>query len=352
MKKAPLITAVLILLFVALSAMAYWRVTTMLAPVLSGRENSENGHVEKEIEIPLASSTAQIAELLEEEGIIKNALFFRLYARYLGYDQGLQAGRYTLSSAMGMEQILEELRRGVIYRESVRFTIPEGFTIEQIGARLAAAELVESDLFLEACQSYENDQFPFLEEIPPGVYHRLEGYLFPDTYDVDAEATVEEIITMMLRRFSLVCDEDYLEKAGRLGLTLHQAVTMASLVEKEGQVTDEMPLISAVFHNRLQRDSMALLQSCATVQYALGETKPYLTYADLEVDSLFNTYKHPALPPGPIASPGEKALRAAVDPAEVEYLFFVSREDGSGAHYFSRTLAEHNRYKALAQQNR
>ena len=352
MKRKHIRAAVLVFVFLALVLTAFYRITTLLLPVGTGDYTAVLEYPEKEIEIPLNSSTTHIAALLEEEGIIINALVFRIYARYLGFDQELQAGRYTLSAAMGMEEILQELRRGVVYKETVRFTVPEGFTTEQIGARLAATGLVDAESFQEACNQYQSAEFDFLEEIPPDVYFRLEGYLFPDTYEVHTGVTAEEIIALMLRRFRTVCDDAYISKASQLGLTLHEAITLASLVEKEGQVGAEMPLISAVFHNRLQNDRMTLLQSCATVQYALGETKPYLTNADLEVDSIYNTYMHPYLPPGPIGAPGQKALEAAVEPASVEYLYFVSKEDGSGAHYFSSTLQEHNRYKAQVQRNR
>lgn len=352
MKRKYVMAGVVIFVFLALMLTAYWKVATLLLPAGTGVYDAGIQYPEKEIEIPLNSSTTQIAALLEKERIIKNALVFRLYARYLGLDQDLQAGRYTLSATMSMKEILDELRRGVVYKETVRFTIPEGFTTEQIAARLAAKGLVDEEDFIEACEQYHNVEFDFLTVIPPDVYFRLEGYLFPDTYEVHEGVAVEEIITLMLHRFSIVCDKAYIISAGELGFSLHQVLTIASLIEREGQVEDEMPLVSAVFHNRLKKDSMTLLQSCATVQYALGETKPYLTNADLEVDSPYNTYIHPNLPPGPIGAPGKKALEAAIKPASVDYLFFVSKEDGSGEHYFSSTLQEHNMYKAIAQRNR
>ncbi|MEW5921984.1 MAG: endolytic transglycosylase MltG [Bacillota bacterium] len=352
MRRVHIAAAAVIFVCMVLALLAYWRVSTLLSPVASTGTHAEKEYFEKEVEIPLKYSTAQIAALLEEEGIIKSALLFRLYTRYRGYDQQLQAGRYTFSSGMSMEDILQELRRGVVYKETNRFTIPEGFTLEQIAARLGAAGLVDEDVFLEACRHYQNDEFTFLKGIPPEVYYNLEGYLFPDTYEVYPGATAEEIITVMLRRFNTVCNEEYRHRAEELGLTLHEVVTIASLVEKEGQVEEEKTLISAVFHNRLQNKHMPLLQSCATVHYALGETKAYLTSKDLEIDSPYNTYIYPYLPPGPIASPGANALAAAVNPAPVTYLYFVSKEDGSGLHYFSNTLQEHNRYKALAQRNR
>ena len=135
-------------------------------------------------------------------------------------------------------------------------------------------------------------------------------------------------------------------------LVIHQVVTIASLVEKEAVISEERPLIAAVFHNRLNSETLPFLQSCASVQYLLSETKPVLTYKDLEIDSPFNTYLYPDLPPGPIASPGRQALEAALYPADSDYLYFVTKEHGSGGHNFSQTLQEHNNYKRIAQQNR
>ncbi len=351
-EKFYILTVLIVFICLALPLFAYWRVSSLLSPAINSGIYTRKEYLEKEIEIPLRSSTAHIAALLEEEGIISSALLFRLYARYRGYDQQLQAGRYTLSTGMSMEDILQELRRGVVYRETLRFTIPEGFNLEQIGTRLDAAGLVEKDVFLEACRNYQNEEFAFLKDIPAGVYHPLEGYLFPDTYEIYPGATAEEIITLMLRRFSSICDNVYRQQVTEMGFTLHEAVTLASLIEKEAKVEEEKPLISAVFHNRLQDRNMRLLQSCATVQYALGETKAYLTNKDLEIDSPYNTYIYPNLPPGPIASPGKNALLAAINPAPVTYLYFVNKEDGSGTHYFSHTLQEHNRYKAEIQRKR
>lgn len=351
MKRMNIAVFMLLSALLLLLSLAYWQINMLLLPVGGIAQPDGINYAEKEIVIPLNYSTADIADLLEEEGIIKSSLLFRLYARYHGHDQLLQAGRYILNPVMGMAEILNELKQGVVFKETRRFTIPEGFTLEQIADRLDAAGFVAADIFMEAGRQYQNDYFALLAEIPAGVYHRLEGYLFPDTYEVFPGATAEDIITIMLRRFAGIFNEEYRSRSAELGLTVHEVITLASLIEREGRVRDEKPLISAVFHNRLKEQNMPL-QSCATVQYALGETRDFLTYADLEIDSPYNTYLYPGLPPGPIASPGLYALRAALYPAPVDYLYFVSREDGSGAHYFSTTLQEHNRYKALARRNR
>jgi UPF0755 protein len=170
----------------------------------------------------------------------------------------------------------------------------------------------------------------------------LEGYLYPDTYRITTQATEEEIVNMMLARFAREMTTEFREQARAQGLTLHQAVTLASLVEREAQKDAERPRVAAVFLNRLKKGWK--LESCATIQYILGEPKARLLNKDLQIDSPYNTYRNYGLPPGPIAAPGRASLQAAVNPADEGYMFFVVAEDGR--HIFSRTLQEHNRHKA------
>ncbi|NMB34930.1 MAG: endolytic transglycosylase MltG [Firmicutes bacterium] len=329
-----------------------WQVNNLLLPVSSGGKEQI-----VEIDIPLDSSATEIAAILQAKGLIKSAFIFRLYARHRGCDAYFQAGRHQLSPGMTLDEILARLQQGIVLAEGARFTVPEGFTVEQIAMFLARRGLVVEEDFIEECLSFSAETLAFF---PPGfpaaepneLKYALEGYLFPDTYEVDAAATPEEIIATMLGRFAEVFDANYRRRAEELGLSIHEVVTLASLIEREARVPAERPLISAVFHNRLQSEDMPLLQSCATVQYVLGEVKPDLSNDDLAIDSPYNTYLYPRLPPGPIASPGREALLAALYPADVDYLFFVYKEDGSGTHYFSTTLQEHNRYKTLARQNR
>lgn len=353
MRRMKTLFNVLCLFLVILGSLSYLaclRVNSLLAPV-----SSSITYEEKEIVIPYNSSTAEIAAILMNEDLIKNEIVFRLYARYRGYDQKLQAGRYLLKTSMNMEEIMQTLQQGVLWEEGLRFTIPEGFSLEQIAGRLEDECLIDKEAFISACQDYMQDidpSFNFLKDIPSGVNYGLEGYLFPDTFEVHRGIIARELIEVMLNRFSDVFNSDYRQRAGEMGYTLHEIVTLASIVEKEARVAKERPIVSAVFHNRLQSPEMPLLQSCATVQYALGEVKPVLLNEDLEIDSPYNTYLYPHLPPGPIASPGRDALEAALYPAEVDYLYFVYKEDGSGTHYFSTTLQEHNHYKALVRNSR
>jgi UPF0755 protein len=338
-----------ILLFFLLSCgLACWWVNSQLLPTGS------SSYQPKEIFIPYNSSTAEIAAILQREGLIKNSLFFRLYARYRGCHAKFQAGEYLFSRKLSLNEIMDALQRGVVLKKGFRFTIPEGFTVEQTALQLAREGLVQEEEFLREClRPRRGSSFQFLGAVPPGVRYTLEGYLFPDTYEIEQTAVMPaEITALMLQRFHEIFAAEFYQRAAELGFSTHEIVTLASLVEREARVPEERPLIAAVFHNRLRSENMPYLQSCATVQYVLGEVKPVLTYAELAVDSPYNTYLYPGLPPGPIASPGQEALKAALYPADVDYLYFVYKEDGSGTHYFSTTLDEHDRYKEIARQNR
>lgn len=343
------ICSFILVFFLFFCGLACWWVNSQLLPT-----GGSNGYPPREIFIPYNSSTADIAALLKKEGLIKNSLFFRFYAHYKGCHAKFQAGKYLLSAGLTLDEIMVMLQQGVVLKKGFRFTVPEGFTVEQIAAQLAREGLVQEEEFLLEClRPRRESSFQFLSAVPPGVRYTLEGYLFPDTYEIERTAAApEEITEMMLQRFHEIFDADFRQRAAELGFSIHEIVTLASLVEREARVPEERPLIAAVFHNRLRSEHMPFLQSCATVQYVLGEVKPVLSYAELAVDSPYNTYLYPALPPGPIASPGQEALKAALYPADVDYLFFVYKEDGSGTHYFSTTLEEHDRYKEIARQNR
>ncbi len=289
------------------------------------------------IEIPMGSSIIKIANILEENKLIKNELLFRINAKILGMDSNLKAGNYVLNNGMTPEEILQALQEGSIPKDTVKFTIPEGFELKEIAERLSNQGLVDKDRFDELVSNPLNftDKFPFLSELTSDL--NLEGYLYPDTYEIFVGSTEEEIIEKMLERFEEIYTPSIIEKADKLGMSLNEVITLASIIEREGMIDDERPLISAVFHNRIEKNM--LLQSCATVQYLLGERKERLTFKDLEIDSQYNTYIYNGLPPGPIASPGRKSIEAAVNPADVDYFFFVANGDGS--HTFSITYEEH-----------
>ena len=224
------------------------------------------------------------------------------------------------------------IANGEVYQH--RVTIPEGFTVPQIGERLIEAELTDEAGWQEALTS--SYQRAYLTDVPDDVRDPLEGYLFPDTYSFEDYTTASDLIDRMLDRFETVWDTVN-DGTARTDYSMQEVVTIASLIERECQVDSEMATISGVIYNRLNREMP--LQIDATVLYALGEHKDIVTYADLEIDSPYNTYAVPGLPPGPIACPGEKALYAALHPEQHEYLYYVATGDGS--HEFSTNFNDH-----------
>jgi len=226
-----------------------------------------------------------------------------------------------------------------------RVTIPEGYTVTQIEEILAEKGIVDRTRFREALKS-EDFSLPYLSPAPRDPRH-LEGFLFPATYEFPAGLAEKEIIGLMLQRFDAVLTPELQRRSQAMGLSVREVVTLASLVEREARLDEERPIIAAVFLNRLRRGMR--LESCATIQYILGKQKEKLTYRDLQIPSPYNTYLHDGLPPGPIANPGLASIKAVLYPAEVDYLYFVARGDGS--HYFSRTLGEHQTAARRYQRN-
>jgi len=324
----------LLFVFSAGLATGYYYFLNLLKPVAASGQA-----VNKVIIVPKGATSEQIGKLLADEGLIRSKTAFRLYAAYRGLDDRLQASEYNLNTGLSTPQIIERLARGEI--AALSFTIPEGYTLKQIADRLEEKGFINRAKFMDLAARGKFD-YDFLQGLPPGSA-RLEGYLFPDTYQVTKKTTEEQILNMMLARFAKELTPDFRDKAAKAGLTVHQAVTLASIVEREAKKDEERPKVAAVFLNRIKKGWK--LESCATIQYILGEPKARLFEKDLQIESPYNTYKYPGLPPGPIASPGRASLLAAVNPADVDYLFFVVSDDGK--HVFSRTLQEHNRNKAV-----
>jgi len=325
MKKLLVLTLLLVTLLVACDTEA------MRAPV--DPENTETVLVT----VPSGATTTSIANLLKEENLIQGVTVFKMAAKDLGAEGKMQAGDYRFSQSMTTDEIIEKLVAGEVEVNTFTFTIPEGFEIRQIADRLAEMDLVDRDTFMALTTSGTFD-YKFLDDP-----YNLEGFLFPDTYEMRVGASEEEIIHRMLMRFDEVFVEAYYGRVEELGMTMNELVTLASIVEREAQAKEEFALVASVFHNRINIDMM--LQSCATVQYILGERKERLTYDDIATDSPFNTYINNGLPPAPIASPGKLALESALYPAETDYFYFVVKKGGNGTHVFSRTLDEHNRAK-------
>lgn len=267
---------------------------------------------------------------LERHRIIASRSLFRIWARIQNAGRNIRAGEYRIGPHMTPVQILDKLTRGAVISHGV--TVPEGYTAEQIGALLEQGGWGSKDDFMALFADR-----PFLEaQGLPGP--TLEGYLYPDTYQFSRGVSAPRIAETMIKRFWEVF-EPLRARAARQGLSLRDVVTLASIVEKETGRSDERPLIASVFLNRLNRGMR--LESDPTVIYGIEGFDGNLTRKDLRTKTPYNTYQIRGLPPGPIANPGEAALRSVLYPAETDFLFFVSRNDGS--HHFSKTLAEHNR---------
>jgi len=275
------------------------------------------------IEIPKGSSTEAIASILAENNLIESVLAFKIKSRIEGYDATYKSGFYKLSQSMSMEDMMISLQKGTAL--TVRFTIPEGFDIRKITEKLASEQLIDPAEFSQQIIEGYFD-YRFLADAPAGS-ERLEGFLYPDTYEVFPDSEEAQIIDKMLARFDAVFTEEYYLRADELGMTVEEVITLSSIIEREARIPEDRPLISSVFHNRIAVKMP--LQSCATVQFILGDQKAKLTNKDIAIDSPYNTYIIPGLPPGPICSPGLDSIKAALYPAETDYMYFLAKGDGS-----------------------
>jgi UPF0755 protein len=281
--------------------------------------------------IPAGQDFRTLTGRLQAEGIIRNPRKLRLLARLEGFDRIIQAGEYELSAAMAPRTILETLAGGKVRLH--RLTIPEGFTLGQVADAVAGAGLAPRDAFYAAAT---DPDFTRRLQIPADSF---EGYLFPDTYHFPRDTTPRKMVATMVSHFRGALAPEWQLQLDKLGWSLHQVVTLASIIEKETGAAFERPLISSVFHNRLKKGMR--LESDPTVIFGIPEFDGNLTRKHLRTPTPYNTYQIPGLPPGPIANPGAAALEAALFPAETRYLFFVAK--GDQTHHFSTTLAEHNR---------
>lgn len=284
------------------------------------------------ISIAHGMSTQAIGEELYKQGLIKNILLFRILAKTQGLENSLQAGDYAISKAMSVKDIIGMLARGET--AYLQFTVPEGYTIDQIAELLESKKLASAAKFKAYVAAYA----PF-DYISPGanVKYKAEGFLFPDTYQVAAGTSEADLAKMMAGQFDRQFTPEMRERTAARGLTIRETIILASLVEKEAKIDSERPIIAGVFLNRLKQGMP--LQSCATIQYILGNPKAELTIQDTELPSPYNTYQNMGLPPGPIASPGLAAIKAVLYPADTDYLYFVAYQNGG--HLFGKTYEEH-----------
>lgn len=278
------------------------------------------------------STATQIAQALSEAGIISRPWPFLVGYKLFFAPIGLKAGEYVINTPISSKEVLHILTEGKIILHAI--TIPEGLTRLEMAEHLAEAGFVDQDVFLKLTA----DNTLVTEWDDKAI--DLEGYLFPETYHFPKETPESKIITTLVAQFEEAFSQDWKDRAEEIGFSIRDTVILASLIEKETSHSSERPLVSAVFHNRL---SIRMKLDCdPTIVYALktkGQYTGRLRTKDLKLDSPYNTYLHGGLPPGPIANPGRASLEAALFPTDVEYLYFVSKNDGS--HHFSRTFREH-----------
>jgi peptidoglycan lytic transglycosylase G len=326
MKRALLIVLSLVVLFTG--AFAVW--------LLVGAEKPYKGYsgVEQFVEIPPGAGPASIGRRLAQTGVIRDQLSFRIALARSGQARRLQAGEYRFDRPMTTREVIDRIARGDVFLRPVTFR--EGLTVRQM------AEIYERDgggskaEFLRAAENAS-----LIHDIDPSAPD-LEGYLFPDTYTLPRRTTADQLVQRMVTAFRDVMTPDLVQRAAARGMSVRELMTLASLVEKETAKPGERPIVAAVYTNRLK---IGMGMQCdPTVIYALERAGKYdgnLTRENLQFDSPYNTYRYAGLPPGPIAAPGRASIEAAASPADVPYLYFVSRNDGS--HVFSATLDEHNR---------
>ena len=289
------------------------------------------------VHVPAGASFSQVTDSLASRDVISTPALFKLYARVRSATGSVKPGTYAFRRGTAWSQILDDLSGGRVL--TARVVIPEAWDLRGIAPRIAAATGLDDDsvIFVLTDTAVANRL-----DVPGPT---LEGYLYPATYTFPVAAPLDTIVAQMVSVYRRVWTPERRERADSLGLTEREVVTLASIIEKEARQRDEMPMISAVYHNRLRRGQR--LEADPTVQYALGEHQQRLLYAHIDsvAGNPYNTYRHAGLPPGPIGSPSSMGIDAALQPADVNYLFFVARPDGS--HVFTRTFAEHTRARAM-----
>lgn len=336
MKTILKILAILIIAIIISLGGSYFYVSSNL-------NHSPNPDSSLTIHIEPNTTISGIIDQLNDNGALKPKWMYKLLIKISlsGRENQIDAGYYSFPEKMTNKEILRGLFSDK-FLSTIRITYPEGISYKKFAEITAKKLNIDKNKFLRLCES---DSILRAYKIPA---ENVEGYLKADTYEFFQNASALKVIDKLLKTGEKVWIERFAEESVRIGLTRHEALTLASIIEAESPVDEERPTVSGVYHNRLERGM--LLQADPTVQYAIGE-KRRLLYTDLTYNHPYNTYVYAGLPPGPINCPGETAIEAAVNPQKHNYLFFVAVGDGSGRHNFSRTLAEHNRYKSQFKRN-
>lgn len=314
-----------VLIFVDPSSIKY---VQELKPTNAAESSDKQVHVK----ISEGMTTSEVADILEDKEVIASSLKFRIFSRLRGYDGQLKPGTYVFSLGMNDEDVFAKLLIGEKYL--VRFTIPEGFGVKEIAERLYSLDLADKEDFMKAAEDFA--PYGYMRK-HKNVKYSAEGFLFPETYSVESDTPIEEILKLMAGEFDKRITPQMRERAKELGLSLYDLTTLASLVEREVRYPEDRPIVAQVFLKRLKMNMP--LQTDATLQYLLDEPKEDVTIEDTEIDSPYNTYKNVGLPPGPIANAGMEAFDAVLNPANTDYLYFVA--DRQGHNHYSYTYDEH-----------
>jgi UPF0755 protein len=327
-RKLLYVGSLLVVLLAAAAGLVLWRGWNDLHEPYKGYSGTEQF-----VTIRQGASSSEIGRQLASAQVLRDARSFRAAAWWTGRGRRLKAGEYRFDHALTPLEVVDMLARGDVYTQ--RLTFPEGLNVEEMAKVYESHGFGRAADFLAAARNVNR-----IRELDPKASD-LEGYLFPETYALPRQTAAARLVDLMVDRFLAIYDEQMRARAAAQGMTMRQVVTLASLVEKETGRAEERPIVAAVYRNRMKIGMP--MQADPTVVYALIKVHRYdgnIRKDDLSLNSPYNTYKFAGLPPGPIASPGKASLEAALMPADVPYLYFVSRNDGS--HVFARTLAEHD----------
>lgn len=292
----------------------------------------KNSNVPVYVKIEQGMTGESICQMLINKGIIDSQLKFKIYSKLKGAESKFQVGTYELYSGMDTSKVLDILISGKT--TAVHFTIPEGYTVNEIAARLDEMGIVRADEFKKAAKDYA--PYSYMTFVP-GQKYRAEGFLFPDTYEAPPDVSAQQILQLMTENFNNRLTQEMRDIAAARGMSIYDLVILASLVEKEAGNDEERPIIAQVFHKRLE--IFQPLESCATIQYLLEAPKEDLLIADTKIDSPYNTYQNYGLPLGPVANPGIKSIEAVLKPSDTNYLYFVA--DRQGNNHFTSNYEEH-----------